>query len=377
MNESFKKLLHRYNSGACTPEERALVEAWYEQMELPGLPELSEAQLRGVDELTPSVLAPVKTRPLRTWLSAAAAIAITVGACLYFFYQPAKELPTVTASVAGDVLPGSDKAVLTLADGTRLSLSQLENGTLAQQGNVAIRKTTDGELIYDAKEGTGEAGSLYNMVATPRAGQYHLVLADGSEVWLNAASSIKYPTSFDEHQRIVEVTGEAYFEVKHNAAKPFKVVTPKQTVEVLGTHFNINAYADEGAVTTTLLEGSVRVSGQAAKRTVVLKPGQQSTLTPANQLAVSAADIESVMDWKQGDFVFKDQSLDEIMRKVTRWYDVEVAFDSERGKELTFSGVVSRQRKLSAVFKMLERTGTVRFAIQGNRVTVTTIENDN
>lgn len=375
MEESFKALLHRYNQGLCSPEEQAMVEAWYQQMEAPQLHALSDAQLNELN--TPKSIIThkrSKLRPVYKWMSVAAALLLVASAVLYF-NKSTERSPNIApvSSVANDVQPGANKAILTLADGSQISLDQSARGKLAEQGDVTIQKTESGELVYaQAEKSNAQASaSMFNTVSTPRGGHYHLVLADGTQVWLNAASSLKYPTAFKGQSREVEVSGEAYFEVAHNPSKPFRVVSTGQTLEVLGTHFNLNAYADEPVAVTTLLEGAVRVWGQRGEGAALLKPGQQSALSSGQKIKVSQADTEAAIDWKEGDFIFENQSLSSIMRKVSRWYDVDVNYDQASSEALTFSGVVSRTRKLSAVLKMLERTGTVRFHVTGKQVIVT------
>lgn len=375
---SFKELLHKYNSGNCTPDEKAIIEAWYQQMELPGLPPLTDEQLQEIADLQPNVAAPVKTRSLRPWLSAAAAvIIIAVSVTFYLIHRQRLQHPVQQfVKLPDDALPGSNKAVLTLANGQKIILNNSPKGKLAQQGNVTVEKDTDGLLTYSVAPGENssqvtDARPMFNTVITPRGGQHHLILADGTNVWLNAASSIKYPTDFTGNERRVKITGEAYFEVAHNALKPFRVVSDGQVVEVLGTHFNIDAYADEPVVKTTLLKGSVKVTNTGNGNSVMLRPGQQATLSGSKQIEVTEADLEAAVAWKEGDFIFKNQTLPDIMRKIARWYDVDVDYGDYRNSTLTFSGEVSRSRKLSAVLQMLETTAAVKFTIRNNKVTIT------
>lgn len=376
---NFKELLHKYNSGQATPEEQAIIEAWYQQMEAPGLVPITGEQLNDINGLKLNTTQPAKVKRLIAWLSAAAALLLITGTSVYFLTKPTPVVQQV-AQLPHDALPGSNKAVLTLANGRKIILNSLQKGTVAQQGNVVVEKKADGELTYEAagkQETTTDqpAAPMFNTVSTPRGGQHHLILADGTGVWLNAASSVRYPTVFSGNERRVEITGEAYFEVAHNADKPFRVVCSTQTVEVLGTHFNINAYADEPVVTTTLLQGSVRITTTDAGTFATLKPGQQSLLAAGNQLKVAAADTETAIDWKEGDFVFKSQTLPAIMRKVSRWYNVDVNYGGYHNSKLTFSGVVSRSRNLSAVLAMLQSTGAVKFAVHDNVLSIISNKN--
>jgi len=240
-------------------------------------------------------------------------------------------------------------------------------GQLAVQGNMAISKANNGQIKYNAISGENNL-ILINTVTTQRKEQYHLTLADGTNVWLNAASSIKYPTAFTGNERRVEITGEAYFEVAHNKDKPFLVTTNGQTVEVLGTHFNINAYDDEIGVKTTLLEGSVKVNKNG--KTAMIKPGQQAIVLDNEQsIEIKEADTEQAIAWKNGFFDFKDANIQDIMRQLSRWYDVDVRYD---GKIPTrdFSGEMERSLNASQVLKLLTYSG-IHFRIEGKTIIVT------
>ncbi|HJT74501.1 MAG TPA: FecR domain-containing protein [Chitinophaga sp.] len=369
MRVSFKELLHKYNTGECTPEERAMIESWYHQLELPDLEELTDEQLLEIEHLTPSL--PVKRWERWRWMSVAAAIAVLVTVGGYFLYRSGNTPEhQPLAVIQDDALPGSNKAVLTLANGQRIILADAKNGELAQQGSAIIEKKADGELNYTSGEAQDEdALPMINTVSTPRGGKHHLVLADGTHVWLNAASSITYPVTFNSREREVEITGEAYFEVAQHATQPFRVVCKGQRIEVLGTHFNVNAYPDEPVIKTTLLQGAVRViadSGESA----VLKPGQQAVLDNLQHVKVSSVVPEVAIDWKEGDFIFKNETLPDIMRKVSRWYDVDVDYGHYNNSKLTFSGEVSRSRNLSVVLKMLEATAAVKFTVKNNHITI-------
>jgi transmembrane sensor len=277
-----------------------------------------------------------------------------------------------------DVLPGTQKAILTLADGSVIELDDAQNGTLASQGGTRVIKL-DGSINY--KNGKQEARqTLYNTIATPRGGQYQVVLPDGTLVWLNAASSIHFPTRFSGNERRVEITGEAYFEVTKDATKPFHVITPTQDVEVLGTHFNVNSYSDELAVKTTLLEGKVKVrqwpmvNGQSAKDAapaVVLKPGEQAVLSRAHSpLTIDhSPDLEQVMSWKNGVFQFNNADIKTIIRQLARWYNLEVEYSKPPDDNLYYVEM-PRNSKLSSILKVLELTGNIHFEIEGNKLIV-------
>lgn len=307
------------------------------------------------------------------WLRIAAAIIVLFSVGAYFWLnrsstkneivktEPAQELKN-------DVLPGSNKAILTLANGSQIVLDSAANGKLAQQGNTEVTKFANGELVY---KGTGNLANevLYNTMSTPRGGQYRLILPDGSRVWLNAASSIRYPTTFIGKERTVEITGEAYFEVVKNAAMPFKVTANGMEVAVLGTHFNINAYNDEPSVKTTLLEGSVKVSKGSSH--TIIKPGQQTQLNSSGVIKViQNADVAEAVAWKDGRFEFKDADLKTIMRQVMRWYDVDVEYQGNDALERYFTADISRNKTLSGLLKIL-KLSDVDFKLEGKKLTVT------
>lgn len=313
---------------------------------------------------------------LKNLLSCAAAILILLGIGITFkgfLYK--KTTVNRLALHQKDILPGTNKATLMLADGSKIVLDDAKRGMIARQTDVEISKTKNGQLVYSA-EGSVLAPDQQpatdivptNMITTPRGGQYSVVLPDGTKVWLNAASSLRYPTAFPGTERRVELTGEAYFEVAKNAAKPFFVKTASQTVEVLGTHFNINSYADEKITKTTLLEGSVRVTGNAGQQGLKLKPGQQATATEKEIRMVSDPDIDEAMAWKEGKFMFRDADLQTIMRQLSRWYDVDVEY---QGEVITrhYRGRVSRNVPVSQVFQILKTSG-VNFTINGRKIIV-------
>jgi len=279
------------------------------------------------------------------------------------------------AQYANDVNPGTIKATLTLADGRKITLDQAKTGKLAEVDGISVTKTVDGHLAYTVL-GNGKADASqnkvqdYNTLETPKGGEYQLNLPDGTKVWLNAASTLKYPTNFVHvKDRKVFLNGEAYFEVAHNKSSPFRVVTYNQEVEVLGTHFNVNAYANEPDSRTTLLEGAVKISHLAGSKDLVLKPGQQAQVGP--EFKVVEVDPETAVAWKNGDFILKDEDFKASMRKFARWYNVEVIYDESAPEDLELGGWVSRSKNISAVLQVIEATGKVHFKVQGRRVTVT------
>lgn len=303
--------------------------------------------------------------PLWRKLVAAACVLTLLSISLYRYYsQSAVEKVVPLATQSDGIGPGGQKALLTLADGTQIELKAASQGEIATQPGISIRKTSDGQITYAIHTQKDSRGTLpvINTISTPIGGQYQLILPDGSKVWLNAGSSLRYPTFFAGPERSVELAGEAYFEVAPNKKMPFLVKSENQTVRVLGTHFNVNAYADEPSVKTTLLEGSVQVNAQR------LVPGQQAVLTE-KWISVREIDAEAEIAWKNGEFVFNGEDLQTIMRMVARWYNIEVVYENPPG-DLRYGGEVSRSKNLSDILKMLEATGDVKFKVEGRRVTV-------
>ena len=329
------------------------------------------------------------------WWAAAAAIILLLGTGAYIWLSRSPEKAVLVqvkpeSHFKNDVIPGGNKAKLTLSDGSTIILDSAANGTLAQQGNARVVKLNGGQLIY-TQEGKNGGKPLtidhspltWNTLATPRGGQYQLVLPDGSIVWLNAASSIRYPTAFTGNERIVDITGEAYFEVakaldENGHKKTFAVNILPPTgrgggggrVEVLGTHFNINAYNDEDAIKTTLLEGSVKVSKDAV--TAIIKPGEQASISHSSQkshnIPVQTVETEEVMAWKNGAFQFNGADIQTVMRQISRWYDVEVEYKGNIS--LHFAGTMSRNVNISQVLEMLEKAGGVKTSVAGKKITV-------
>jgi transmembrane sensor len=304
------------------------------------------------------------------WIAAAAILLLIVSSV--FVLVNRKEKNSTIAKKAqpqlqqDDRLPGGDRAILTLADGSSIVLDSAGNGMLAQQGATEIIKKEDGQLLYNSS-GTSTDAVAYNLLQTPRGGQYKITLPDGSKVWLNAASSLKYPVVFSGKERRVEITGEAYFEITKDAARPFKVQLNQMEVEVLGTHFNINSYTDEETVRTTLLEGRVKII--TASENKFLQPGQQAQLKPSgNMKIVNDVNLEETVAWKDGNFQFENSDIKEVMRQLARWYDVEVSYQGTINKH--FIGGISRNVKLSQVLSMLQQTGEVRFIIEGKKIIV-------
>jgi ferric-dicitrate binding protein FerR (iron transport regulator) len=257
------------------------------------------------------------------------------------------------------VKPGTSKALLILGDGSMVTLDSVHRGALARQGNTEIVAQGGGRLAYEAHGGASE----FNTIRTPRGGQYQVTLPDGSRVWLNAASSLRFPTTFDGKDRSVELTGEAYFEITARSSQPFKVKVGDTEVDVLGTHFNVMAYDDEGSINTSLLQGSVRVGN------LVLTPGEEARLDrQTGVLKKTDSDTEQVVAWKNGLFQFEGATIETIMRQVGRWYDVDVRYEGDMRRH--FSGEIPRSAGLGDVLHMLELAGPAKFNLEGRTVTV-------
>ncbi len=267
--------------------------------------------------------------------------------------------------VQADIRPGANRATLTLADGSVIRLADVSEGIISRQGDAEIKKLADGEIAYKLA-GSPVQDNRINTVSTPRGGQFRVSLPDGSMVWLNASSLIRFPTGFAADERRVEVEGEVFFEVKKDAARPFRVVFGGNEVEVLGTSFNITHYPDEAVSRTTLVEGSVSL--QSGGKANVLKPGQEASIAVSGAVKIAEVDVEEVIAWKNGLFYFKETDIGSIMRQVSRWYDVEVSYDGEI-PEKQFTGKVRRSVELSDFMEMLEYAG-VNYRVHGRQMTI-------
>lgn len=391
-----KELLRKYREGKLTEAERAILESWYlsasQSQNSPSDLTSLEENLNSVWQSLPLHQPPVKelpaSRPFIKWISAAASVLIICSLGIFWMYksQESKPIAKLTTPNA-EIAPGDNRAVLMLADGSKISLNDTKTGTRIQRSDASILKAKEGQIVFDFKELSKKAASgkaseqQYNTLSTPKAGQYQVRLPDGTNVWLNAVSTLRFPSVFNSQERLVEVTGEAFFEVakQMNGAKrvPFKVVSGRQTIEVLGTQFNVNSYNDENAIKTTLLEGSVQISlKDQGKKGVILKPGQQAQLGKGIQgqapepgeLKVQTVDVDGVVSWKNGYFRFDDTSLPELMRQISRWYDVDVRFEGPI-KDYEFVGQIERSANLSKVLKILE-LGGLRFRTEGKTIIV-------
>ena len=392
--EEFLRILKKYETGTITAEEREFLYAYYQLFELhedviERMDGVKKVQLKQeikhrIDQGRIHADGPQDTiqdfRPRRSinwfWMAASVIGIVGLGFIGYMWkdWQQNGSSPSTLVSSPKDTLirPGKDDAILTLADGEQISLTQWNERVVTDRGGIRIEKSDQGELVYRVQQ---SSAVQENKVETPRGGQYRIILADGSKVWLNASSSIRFPTAFVGDERKVELNGEAYFEVK-KGDKPFRVVSDNQVVEVLGTAFNVNTYKEEGISKTTLIEGSVsvrkkeRLDTQQALGERILKPGQQAWLFASNNtIAVEEVDVDVATAWKEGYFRFDRTDLQSIMRQVARWYDVEVEYRGELSKDL-FVGAIDRSEDIEEVLKVLKR-GKINVEIVGRKLIVT------
>lgn len=300
-------------------------------------------------------------RRLLTNRKIAAAVAILVGGLLFMFVFPLKKQSAtskLSQAAKQDVSPGTNRALLTLADGSVVELDSLGNTIIPSQGSSSVN-VQGGQLVY----GKGAGEQVFNTLTTPRGAQYKIQLSDGTLVWLNAGSSLKYPTIFNNSERTVELQGEAYFEVAKDAQKVFHVkVNEIDQVEVLGTHFNVSAYADDNTINTTLLEGKVKVSDH------ILNPGEQAQRASDGNISIREVDVEEVVAWKNGLFIFQNADVKTIMQQLSRWYDIEIVYEGTP-RQMRLNGEVYRNYNLSQVLAVLGATG-LQFKIEGKKLNV-------
>jgi transmembrane sensor len=377
--QQLQELIRKYLTGTASGEERERLNNWYKEQSAGKAAWFSESPVEE-ERLRKEMLGAIaletgqQTAPRpRLWprMAAAASVILVLSAGAYFFNHRHPASKEIARQIVQDIFPGSNKAILTLSDGRQISLTDASNGEVAMQAGAHIQKTPGGQIVYQADPlqtaGTTAKGMVYNSVETPRGGQTAVRLADGSVATLDAGSSIRFPVSFTGNERKVDVTGEVYFEVVHDAQKPFRVAAAGQTIEVLGTSFNVNAYTDEETVNTTLVTGKIKV--QEGSRSVVLKPGQQAVVAASNRdIKIRTIDVPSVIAWKEGHFHFDNDNVQTVMRQLARWYDVKVEYVGTPTKS-TFSGDIDRHSKASVVLKILSLSN-VKFAIDGQKIIV-------
>ena len=377
--EEYNRLYEKYLAGKCSVKEQVKLENYQDsfklkeqQWDVTTMGNSKEIKQSIQENLNYSIQEHSKNRifKIRVWQSAAAAILILLTAGIYY-YQNSPEpviVKTETPRFKNDVAPGNNKAILTLDDGSKIDLDDAKTGILASESNIDIKKTGDGQLEYTA--GAQNVKTVkYNILSTPMGGEYQLVLPDGSKVWLNSGSTLRFPTAFIGSERIVELKGEAYFDIAKNPKMPFLVRTNNaMDIKVLGTQFNVMAYDDEKNINTTLVEGSVEVLKGSEKTN--LKPGQEAILNRGSgNIKVAQADLEQAIAWKNGYFIFYNENIESIMRKVSRWYNVDIVYQGNLNNK-DFVGTISRNKNVSELLKMLELTGAIHFSIDGRRITV-------
>lgn len=377
-----KILLENYRIGICSAKEKQLVEQWYAQLVETGEWEWSEGEKEQLQQMMETrLMQQINSkenkkihrihflRTARWW--AAASIIILLGTVAYFrFFNKTDKnnlanLPQ-QQRFKNDISPAKQQVLLTLSDGTTKILDNVSNGTVTLQGTTQAVKN-EGSIAY-LKNNNAEV--VFNTITTEKGRTFHLQLADGTDVWLDALSSIHFPTSFPGADRVVEINGQAYFEVAKNPKQPFKVKSGNQVVEVLGTHFNINSFNQQNQQ-TTLLEGSVRVKSEVGSRKseVVIKPGEQAIGSSHSPFTIDhSPDMDEVMAWKNGRFQFNGSNVDEIMNQLSRWYNIDVVYKDKITE--TFVADIKRDMPVSKLLALLEMTKQIKFVIEGNKVTV-------
>lgn len=375
LRKDFLNLIERYLNNGASVEETELIENYYKEFsQNPNISDtLNEDEVNSlkaairekVDERIRRAENPTVPIYRRKYHQMAAAILLFSMLSVLVTYK-VRKAPVNLVAQNHDLAPGGNKAILTLANGAKINVGAIQNGALTAQPGTQIIKQ-NGQLAYEVSANSNSTKISYNTLTTPKGGQYHLILADGTNVWLNAASSLKYPTAFTGSERVVELTGEAYFEVVHNSKQPFKVKTANQTIQDIGTQFNVNAYDDEEASATTLVEGSVKIYD--AKRAMLIKPGQQYLLK-SNSIAEvkSDVDIDEIVAWKNGMFQFDNADIKTIMRQISRWYNVDIEYQGQIPSS-TYHGRISRNSNASAILKILQLSG-INFTIEGRKIIV-------
>lgn len=381
-----EELLQKYLTGTSSDQERKQLIEWYnsfndENVVVPVYAENDETEIYNRLRACIDVALrdngskePQKHIHVFTYYRkiAAAIIILLGGSTLWWFHENHGTLKTATVTMQNKIADRNNDAILTLADGTKIILDSAANGQIGMQGNSKVIKqgTT---VVYTNARQMADKIVQYNTMSTPKGKVFQIMLPDGTKVWLNAASSIRYPTFLNDSERNVSITGEAYFEVAHRENKtgkrvPFIVHTDRMSVKVLGTHFDVNAYADEQNYKATLFEGSVEVYGSNERNAVKIVPGQQASLFISDEKPkISAADLDKVMAWRNDMFQFDDDRLDDILKQVARWYDVEVVCAEDK-RQLRFNGIISRRSDIDGILHLLSVTGVVNFKINGRTV---------
>lgn len=365
----YEALAEKWMKGTITPEEAEEYAAWYnagqdEPVEIPASFAANEAEHEeriwrkiaartGFPDNT-ATAAPLRRR--RWWAAAAVTAAIvTAGYCWHHWQTKTSRPPQLATTMVPDAPPGSDKAVLTLGNGRQIILDSAGNGALAQQGGVHIVKKADGSILYVDQHSGTVTDTLYNTMTVPKGGQYKLILPDGSHVWLNAASSLRYPVAFSSRERTVELDGEGYFEVASIAGSPFRVKVRHTQIAVLGTSFNVMAYREENDIQTTLLTGAVKIKQGTTEK--IIAPGQQAVVNNENgHISVGETETTLATAWKDGQFRFSGNNIPMVLRQISRWYNIDIVYQGPIPQG-HITGKVPRNMKLSGVIRILELSG--------------------
>ena len=376
-----KAILENYRTGKCSPEERRLVEQWYAQLVATGEWQWSDEERTQLQQaMKKNLLDRINSerqegsrrvlflKPAYWWV--AASLLLVLGAGAYFFTYSRhggahdNSLATQQERFKNDISPANQRVILTLSDGSTQVMDSIAQGTVTLQGNTRAIKQA-GSIAY---LGDHASKVVYNTLTTEKGRTFHLQLADGTGVWLDALSSVRFPTAWPRDERVVEVTGQAYFEVAKDVRRPFKVHCGNQVVEVLGTHFNINSY-NRMDLQTTLMEGSVKVVPKNTAAVILNKPGQQTKGDDNGMVKmIEAVDVDEVMAWKEGRFQFNGSSVEQIMDQISRWYNLDVVYKDKINE--TFVADIRRDVPVSKLLALLEMTKQIRFVIEGNKITV-------
>nr|WP_199158580.1 FecR family protein [Pedobacter sp. ASV2] len=381
MNQrELQSLIEKYLKGNCTPDEIVLLESWYlaksKQDKLPveekELTIYKELIWQNIQQNIDVIEKPASNRKrFFTVISVAASITLTlfIGGYYLIVRHQKERITKISIKEKQDILPGTNKAMLVLSNGKQISLASVQAGIIAQEGNITVKKQGANILSYkQVSNNNGDKPLAYNTISTPNGGQWPIIeLPDGTKVFLDAASSISFPVSFNK-ERKVTITGQVYFEVIHDSKKPFRVTVKGITIEDLGTSFNVNAYDNESGIKTSLIEGSVSVAKRNEK--LIIKPGEQAvTSSGSDKILSKHVDIDEIVAWKNGLFQFNHTNIDVVMRQIARWYDVEIIYKEDVSK-ISFTGSLSRNLKLSKSLQMLSVTG-LHFKIEGKKIIVT------
>lgn len=397
-DKNIEEVVARYLSGVLEEGDREVLEAWLAESgkkrsllrqvkndqwmreELAKMYQVDQSaaweKFKAANPMTESPVVPATRPSIYSWKMIAAAVLILVAAGWWY----TSDHKTTRPDIAGiedasskkqndDVNPGGNKAILKLADGSTIVLDNAANGILTNQGNAQVRKTDAGKLVYEDSHTSSSASVVYNTITTPHGGTYQITLPDGTRAWLNAGSSITFPTAFLGKERNIEMTGEIYLEVMKDKSKPFKVAVSKEgtQIEVLGTHFNIKAYADESGVKTTLLEGSVRV--RKGSNATTIKPGEQANVNKDALSVKKKVDLDEIMGWRNGLFVFKRITIEDMLKEIARYYDIREVEYKDRIPD-AFDAIISRNLSLAKVLHVIEATDLVHFKIEGRKIIV-------